>query len=188
MANEPRQKDTAGKAMPSSVASTWLSIGALLLLAAMSAAFCWLPAQRLWNDHVVQGWPVVDGTVTSARIAWTRHSAIGKKSAWAGWCVSWDYSYEWQGGSHGGNVGDLTPSTLSAGCFVYREAAERAATRRAPGSTLPVRVDPNDRWHSIPGPVGPRARDMVAVVLGAIPAGLAIYLGCMGLRRSRRRA
>ena len=188
MADDPLRNDAAGNATPSRVASTLGAIGILLVLVATSVGFCWMPAWRVWSAHVVEGWPVVDATVVSARVARTHQPRIGKRSSWNGWCVSWDYSYDWQGGLRGGNVGDTTPSTLSAGCFTYRESAERAATRRSPGSTLPVHVDPDDRWHSIAGPVGPRTADIVALILGAIPAAMAIYLGCRALRHSSKRA
>lgn len=192
MAHRPASTPgAAARAKPNLVVSV-LAIGWLVLsMGTLSAMLCWGPARRLWDEHVTEAWPVVDGTITAAQITWTHRPNIGKHLAWTGWCLSWNYTYDWQGARLAGTVDDLTPSTLSTGCFSYREGAERAAARRVPGSTLPIRLDPMLPWQSTANAAGIHRGDVVEVILGALPAAFGLGLVLNGLRlgwRKRRQA
>jgi hypothetical protein len=150
-----------------------LVVAAMVLL---SMVMSWRPAERLWNTHVVESWPAVQGTITSGHVDFTHTPRIGKRSAWNAWCASWNYAYDWNGIRHEDRVSDLTPSTFAPGCFTYREGAEHAASRRAPGSTLAIHVDPQEPWRSSPYLVSVCSIDVFELILGVLPALTVLYL------------
>lgn len=166
----------------------WWGAVSLLIPIALSVLLCWLPSQRLRAEYLAESWPVAEATIVSSQIRFRNEPGIGKHPPWTGWCVSWHYAYPWKGGKIGGILEDSTPSTLSAGCFSYRESAERQASRRMVGSTLRVRIDPSDPWLSTAAPAGIHVVDVVLLLLGLIPAGLAIYSAGVRLRELRSAA
>lgn len=143
-AKTPSQSQAVG---PRSEPTPWWGFAFLLIPIAMSVMFCWSPGQRLRAEYLLGTWPVADATIVSSQVSFRKQPRIGKRSPWTGWCVSWNYAYPWGRGRIGGTLQDSTPSTLSAGCFSYRESAEKQATRRTVGSIVRVRIDPSDPGH-----------------------------------------
>ncbi len=138
-------------------------------MACVSAAICWSSVERLWHAHVVAGWPVVQGAVGAADIVETHVPKAGKSVAWDGWCVSWDYAYDWHGERFHARLVDPTPSMYSTGCFAYRAGAEKSAQRRPPGSAIALRVDPEQPQESSVLPAASPAGDIAALVFGLLP-------------------
>jgi len=157
MTSEPKAPSPSRSVSAQPKPVPWWGFAFLLIPIGMSAMFCWLPGERLWAEQLAQTWPVADATIISSQVTFRNQPRVGKRSPWTGWCVSWNYAYPWKGGQIGGTLQDSTPSTLSAGCFSYRESAERQATRRTVGSVVRVRIDPSDPWVSTTAPAGRRA-------------------------------
>lgn len=143
-------------------------------MAGVSAAICAAPARRVWQAHVVAGWPVVQGEVGVADIVETHSPKAGKRAAWDGWCVRWNYAYDWRGERFHGRLVDATPSVYASGCFAYRSGAEKSAQRHPAGSALAVRVDPQQPQESSPLPAESNSADIVAIVFGLLPALVAL--------------
>jgi hypothetical protein len=165
----------------------WLAIVGLLVWGALPALFCWSQVQHLWAEYLSGRWTAAEGTITSSQVTFKTVNQGTRSGPIAAWCASWRYTYTWQGTLHEGSLDDDTIGILSNGCFVHRDAAERAASRRAPGSTVPIRIDPLQPSRSTTGPVGIQRRDVVALIVGAIPAGLLLALAMIGLRRWLKR-
>ena len=163
----------------------WWAFAPLVVPMALSVMLCWGSAQRLRNDYLEGTWPVAEATIVSSQVTFRRQRQAGRRSPWAGWCVSWNYDYPWRGGRIGGTLEDSTPSTLSAGCFSDRERAQDQARRRSVGSTIRVRIDPHDPWTSTTGPSGIQGWDVVQLLLGLIPAAAVISLLGRDLRKRR---
>ena len=162
-----------------------LAMGLVVLVAGgVTVMLCWTPAHDIRDEILGQDWVVVPARIAEARVESRHTPAIGKRSAWNGWCASWKYAYEWHGANHWAVVGDDTPSTLAPGCFTYQAGAQQASARHPPGTTLPVRVDPASPWHSTTRPAGVRGGDIVALVFGLTPA-LIVFWGCVAGLRAR---
>lgn len=169
---------------PSAASRAAALVFVLVMVGAMvgvSAALCAAPAQRVWHAHVVAGWPVVQGQVDAVNIAFTHTPRIGKHLAWDGWCVSWNYAYDWRGERFHGRLVDATPSMYAPGCFTYRTGAEQSAQRHPDGSALALRVDPQQPQESSPLPAESNSADIAAIVFGLLPAlvGLSAMPGAL---------
>lgn len=165
------------------VAGAWV---VMALMAGVSVAICWTPAENLWRAHVIEGWPIVQGEVGAADIVQTHSPQAGKRAAWDGWCVSWHYAYDWRGERFHGRLADPTPSVYAAGCFANRAGAEQSAQRRPPGSAIALRVDPAQPQESSVLPAESQAGSVVAIVFGLLP-GLLGMGAVADMLRGRRR-
>ncbi len=163
--------------------------GAVVVMALMggvSVAICWTPAQHLWRAHVIASWPIVQGEVGAADIVETHSPQAGKRAAWDGWCVRWNYAYDWRGERFHGRLVDPTPSLHATGCFAYRAGAEQSAQRHPPGSAIALRVDPAQPQESSALPAESQAGSIVAIVFGLLPGLLGIGAVADMLRDRRR--
>jgi hypothetical protein len=198
MAQKGGMKDLSARSTPSIAGvgtrqawarNPWLAIVGLWVWGVLPALFCWFQVQQLWAEYLSERWTAAEGTITSSQVIFKTVNQGAKSGPIPAWCVSWRYTYTWQRTLQVGSIDDDTIGPLSKGCFVYREAAERAASRRAPGSTVPVRIDPLQPSRSTTGPVGIQRGDVLALIVGAIPVGLFVALAMTSLRRwSKRRA
>ncbi len=162
---------------------------ALLVLVAttLSAAISWRAVQDILWRRTVATWPVVTATITGSRIEHHHEPRAGKRSPWTAWCVSFDYSYPWQGGRHGDTLPDDTTSPYAPGCFLYEERARQATAHRPVGSTLTVRVDPADPWRTTAASVDIPTSDVVWLAIGAVPL-LLVAQGLVNLFGRHRQA
>ena len=145
-------------------------------MACASLMLWWIPLRHIREDHRLAQWPVVQARITEGRLEFRHQPAQGKHPSWDGWCAKWNYAYEWRGVPHSGLVDDDTASVFAPGCFAYETRAWRALERRPPGSTLAVRVDPEEPWHSSTQPIGLRVEDFFFLAIGLLPIGSVTWL------------
>jgi hypothetical protein len=147
-----------------------------IVIGGLSLVLCTLTARNIRDKVLVQRWPIVHAYISQAHVQAVHQPPIGRRSSWSGWCVSWDYVYDWQGSHRSGVLRDDTPSGLAPGCFADESRAGRAAERRPPGSPLPARVDPTESWTSTPYSADVEASDFLLLIPGACMAIMAIRL------------
>ena len=173
LSRPPRTQDLREPLSP--VASACLVGLLVVFMAGMSAMLGWIPLRHLQETRLVAQWPIVQARITEGRVDARHQQAQGKHVAWDGLCTRWSYVYEWQGTRHSGTVDDDTPSMFAPGCFAHEAGARSALARRAPDSTLSVRVDPTQPWHSTTQPASIPLDDLAFLLFAFVPLGIAIW-------------
>jgi hypothetical protein len=156
------------------------------VLGGLSLMFCTVAVRDIRDDLRLERWPVVDARIAQSHVQAVHRPSGHRQPAWDGWCVSWDYAYDWQGSRRSGVVQDDTPSTLSPGCFASESNARHLTFRRPLGSTLRVRVDPEESWTSSPYPASVKTGDIIFLVAGAGMAIVAAAFVATAVRARRR--
>ena len=169
----------------SPVAAASLVALLVVFMAGLSAMLGWIPLRHIQETRLVARWPIVPARITEGRVDARHQPAQGKHVAWDGWCARWGYTYDWQGTRHSGIVDDDTPSVFAPGCFAYEAGARRALARRAQDSTLSVRVDPAQPWHSTTQSARVAADDVAFLLFALAPLGFAVWFVTLGLRGRR---
>ena len=147
----------------------------VVFMACLSAMLGWIPLRHIQETRLVAQWPIVQARITQGRVEARHQPAQGRHVAWNGWCTRWNHVYEWQGTRHAGIVDDDTPGMFASGCFAHEAGARSALARRALDSTLPVRVDPTQPWHSTTPPASIPLDDVAFLLFALVPLGIAIW-------------
>jgi hypothetical protein len=180
LSRPPGTQDSRAPLSPVAAASL---VGLLVVfMAGMSAMLGWTPLRHIQETRLVAQWPIVQARISDGRVEARHQQAQGKHVAWDGWCARWGYTYDWQGTRHSGIVDDDTPSVFAPGCFAYEADARRALARRALDSTLPVRVDSTQPWHSTMQPASIPLDDVASLLFAFVPLGIAIWFVNLVLR------
>ena len=140
-------------ARPSAALLVAIALGWGLVMPLGGMAVCWRSAENLRDLVRIARWPVVSATITTPIVQMQDLPEIRHRPAMRVWCARWRYDYAWQGAHHGGELLDDLSSLSARGCYVYETTARHAAERRPAGSSLAVRVNPDDPWQSTTQPI-----------------------------------